>query len=356
MAGVARGAASSAMTDKSLSEMAIAQALPSPAFLSPALPANAERYFERRMFTDGVLTLPDGRLLPYWGFEDPVGAPGAKPFPSPLIRLNEGETAQVRLEMRKAAALKRTTMAASGADALRVATFDTHIYQWQPRASGTWLYQCHTGSPQDFEMGLYGLLVVDPAPDVSGRQLAFKNGPAYDTEKLWILDDVDPLWHDDVRNDDLAAPAAAERAFVPQYFLVNGTANTQTLHHPDVAITAKAGEKVLIRLLNASYSLVKITIEHFHGSIVSVDGTAIDTAACPWTSWIPLQPDRPLVMATGSRHDVLIDLDPAKNPAVPGTSYKVVFEFLDVKRRTVRNAASPDRLYVGRAETTISVI
>ena len=309
-----------------------------------------ERFFERRMFTDGMLVLPDGAHIPYWGFEDPVGAPGKKPLPSPLIRMREGETTQVRLEMRKSGALLRRASASVSGDAMRVATFDTHIYQWKPRASGTWLYQCHTSSAREFEMGLFGLLVVDPEPDASGRRLAYKNGPNYDHEAIWIFDDVDPHWHCDAGTAD-----APEPVFDPQYFLVNGIANTETLHHRDVAITASAGEKVLIRMLNASYSLVKISIEQFNGSIISVDGTAIDTSSCPWSSWIPVQPDRPMFLATGSRHDLLIDLDPAKNPAVRGTSYKVTFEYLDLSRRTVRNANSPSPLKTGRAVTTITV-
>jgi FtsP/CotA-like multicopper oxidase with cupredoxin domain len=348
MAGVARNLPSLTASEEQrvVASEAAGVARVQPQISQPQVP---QRYFERRMFADGVLAMPDGTKVPYWGFEDPVVAPGVKSFPSPVIRLRESETAQIRLELLKDRSNKA---AAAASNPVRVSTFDTNIYQWNPKASGTWLYQSHTNTPRDFEMGLFGLLVVDPAPDAVGRPLAFKNGPSYDQEKFWVLDDVDPAWHGDVMP---TTSGAAEAPFVPKYFLVNGVANTQALHHRDVAITAKQGEKVLIRLLNASYSLVKVSIEHFQGSIISVDGSAIDTAQSPWSSWIPVQPDRPLFMATGSRHDLLIDLDPAKNPAVRGQSYKVVFEFLDLAKRSIRNAGSQDPLYVGRAETTITV-
>ena len=343
MAGVARSLPSSAITVESF---------PENKRVSPDIP---DRFFERRMFTDGLLSLPDGKQLPYWGFEDPVNAAGVKAFPSPLIRMREGETSQVRLELRKQNAAAKSAVACNATDGMRYSTFDTQMYQWKPRASGTWLYQSHKSSPHDFEMGLYGLLVVDPAPDAAGRPLAFRNGPSYDTEKIWILDDVDPNWHDASRHENALGSVTAEQIFDPKYFLVNGVANTQAPRHADVAVTARAGEKVLIRLLNASFSIVKITLEHFHGSIVSVDGTAIDTQANPWASWIPLIPDRPLIMATGSRHDLLIDLDPLKNPAVAGKPYRIVFEFLDLARRSLRNATSPNALHIGRVETTITV-
>jgi FtsP/CotA-like multicopper oxidase with cupredoxin domain len=342
---------------------------PAPKLSAPGL--SPERLFERRMFTDGVLALPNGARLPYWGFEDPIGSPGRKSLPSPAIRVREGETAQFRLEMQKATASRCQSSlpssaagAAAGAtasDALQVTTYNTHIYQWTPRASGTWLYQSHSGTPLDFEMGLFGLLVVDPAPDTSGRTLAFKNGPSYDVEKFWVLDDIDPVWHEAQhasrhfkRQGD--GQALTDAPFNSKYFLINGVPNVEVAHHRDVAIEAEVGQKVLIRLLNASYSLVKISIEHFHGSIISVDGRAIDPAQCPWTSWIPVLPARPLFMATGSRHDLLIDLDPAKNPAVRGTSYKVVIEYLDLAKRTIRNAHARDAIHVGRAETTITIM
>jgi FtsP/CotA-like multicopper oxidase with cupredoxin domain len=348
MAGVARYMPSSTVSEEQLVAASDAAGI---ARVRPQIPQLQvpQQYFERRMFADGVLAMPDGAKIPYWAFEDPIAAPGVKAFPSPVIRLRENETAQIRLEMLKDRSHKS---AAAANTPVRVSTFDTNIYQWNPMASGTWLYQSHTNTPRDFEMGLFGLLVVDPAPDAAGRPLAFKNGPSYDQEKFWVLDDVDPSWHGDVMP---TSSGGGEAPFIPKYFLVNGVANTQAQHHRDVAITAKQGEKVLIRLLNASYSLVKVSIEHFQGSIISVDGSAIDTTQSPWTSWIPVQPDRPLFMATGSRHDLLIDLDPAKNPAVRGKSYKVVFEYLDLAKRSIRNAGAQDPLYVGRAETTITL-
>jgi FtsP/CotA-like multicopper oxidase with cupredoxin domain len=319
-------------------------------------------YFERRMFDDGVLKFSDGESVPYWGFNDPLNASSTRPIPSPVIRMREGEMAQVRLEMRKSSHAARTSSAraiSNGAAPhgnVSVATYESSIYQWQPRSAGTWLYQNHTATPLDFEMGLFGLLVVDPEPDAQGRNLAFRHGPNYDREQIWVLDDVDPTWHTpEAIAHSVANTTTTDRAFDPKYFLINGVANTDALQHRDVAINAKCGERVLIRLLNASYSLLRVSFEHFQGDIISVDGTAIDTAACPWTSWIPVRPEKPLILATGSRHDVLIDLDPAKNPVEPGKRYRVVFEFLDLKRRCIRNASAQNELHVGRIVTTISV-
>ncbi len=305
------------------------------------------------MFTDGILALPDGERLPYWGFEDPLAKPAAKSMLAPLIRMREGETAQVHLDM--SGDMSGNDRALSGGGS---ASAGNHIYQWRPRAAGTWLYQNHISTPREFEMGLYGLLVVDPDDNGAGRNLAFKNGPAYDVEQMWVLDDIDPAWH---QPNDAPISSAAEMPFNPKYFIINGVPNTEALAHRDVAVHAKPGQKLLIRLLNASFSVLKISFENLIGDIVSVDGTAIDTAACPWTSWIPVTPDRPVVMATGSRHDLLIDLDPAKNPNLTrnpsgtGNVHKVTFEFLDLQRRGLRNGSASNPLHVGRITTTITV-
>ena len=324
--------------------------------------ATPSKVFERKMFSDGLLTMPDGALLNYWGFEDPLHAPGSKTLLSPMIRVNERDSVHVKLEVRDRkpkTECKARPLSAAHRDigSVMCERFESYVYQWKPRSAGTWFYQCHTSTAHDFEMGLYGLLVVDPEPDKSGRALAYRTGPAYDVERCWVLDDIDPKWHgDDVLSTPTPCAMGALRPFDPKYFLVNGVPNTETLHHPDVAIEARAGEKVLIRLINASFSLLRVTLENFRGDIISVDGRPLDTSERPWTQWIPVQPDQPIYMATASRHDLLIDLDPAKNTFEVGSSYKIVFEFLDLARRSVRNSGAQHPAHVGRAVTTIRVV
>lgn len=108
----------------------------------------------------------------------------------------------------------------------------TYTYQWQPNFTGTYFYHCHRNTTQHFEMGLFGMLLVEP-PDafddpgefgkpggyprrmvanltgfpqfpgfVAGDPVAgVANGDPhaftvpYDVEALWVLDDVDSAWH-----------------------------------------------------------------------------------------------------------------------------------------------------------------
>jgi FtsP/CotA-like multicopper oxidase with cupredoxin domain len=314
--------------------------------------------FERRMFADGLLTMPDGAEVHFWGFEDPAAAPAKKCMLSQPIRVREGQVVHVKLETATGApARPRAMMCGSRLSRGPVAVQKTEsfIYQWQPRSAGTWLYQSHLASRLHFEMGLFGLMIVDPETDHAGRPLAYRDGPAYTVERTWVLDDVDPAWHTAGIADDGAA-ISADRAFDPKYFLINGVPNTEALHDERVTIDAAAGDKVLIRMLNASFSLMRIKVDGLQGNIISVDGQALASADRPWTNWSAVQPSQPMFMAAGARHDVLIDLDPAKNLIERGRDHLVTFEFLDWEKRQVRNCSAKCPAHIGRAVTRIRIV
>ena len=306
------------------------------------------------MFTDGALRMPDGETVNYWGFEDPSTPLRQRALPSPTIRVREGECVHIKLETQCAAPAQTVGARSSHASARLRST--SNIYQWQPRQAGTWLYQSHDSSLKQFEMGLFGLLIVDPEPSPCGRARAYRDGPAYDVERCWIFDDVDPAWHAGESLAKGGAGVAADSTFNPRYFLVNGVPNVETPEHADVAIEARPGDKILLRLLNASFSLLRTRIQALSGDIISADGKALAGPERPWSTWSRVNPGQPVYMATGARHDLLIDLGDARNPVQPGQEYRVTFEFLDWSKRAVRNAGSASPLHVGRAETVIRVV
>jgi hypothetical protein len=314
-----------------------------------------DRYIERRMFTDGEMTMPDGETIRYWGFQDPRTCDQTKCLPSPAIRVQEGECVQIKLELEPEAGKQGTGLRNGQSGDARLKS-TSHIYQWQPKSAGTWLYQSHASSLRHFEMGLFGLLIVDPAPDATGKPCAYRDGPAYDVERCWVFDDVDPSWHGVKPDAVLGKDGPAGAMFAPKYFLVNGVANVAAHDHANVAIDAKVGDKILMRLLNASFSLMRIRIQGLKGDIISVDGKALAGPDRPWGKWSPVQPGQPVYMATGARHDVLIDLDPVKNQVKAGDEFLVNFEFLDWSKRAVRNLDALAPLHVGKATTRIRVV
>lgn len=301
--------------------------------------------FERRMFSDGQMQMPDGAVVRYWGFADPREPGAPMRLPSPPIRVREGDCVQIKLEMETAAAARRTPSAAS----LKTTSY---MYQWQPKTAGTWLYQSHQGSLREFEMGLFGLLIVDPEPGVDGRARAYRDGPGYDVERCYIFDDIDPQWHGNGHD----ARKVQDADFDPKYFLVSGVPNVETMDHPEVSIDAKPGDKILIRFLNASFSLIRSSIDGLRADIISVDGKPLKGPDKPWGAWSGVGAGQPVYMATGARHDILIDLSAQRTAVKPGDEFVISTEFLDWSKRAVRNAGCENPLHVGRAQTRIRVL
>ncbi len=83
--------------------------------------------------------------------------------------------------------------------------------------------------------------------------------------------------------DGVARGCAPPPAFKPKYFLINGVANVATQGHADVAIEAKRGEQVLLRLMNAGFSLVKVQLHGLAANIIAVDGNTLGGSERPWT-------------------------------------------------------------------------
>lgn len=313
--------------------------------------------FERKMRI-GEFVMPDGEAIRFWSFVDPGLTTVHPRGVSPLIRLTEGDAAEITLKTQLP--VRRTSRLRSFAGGSRsranawMEANESYTYHWQPQKAGTWFYQSHTSSARQFEMGLYGVIVVDAAPDAQGRAVAYRNGPAYDVERFWVFDDIDPDWHRPELDGVSPEMGGRLQVFNPKYFLINGVPNTDTQQHPDVAIEANIGDKVLLRLMNASFSLVKVSIERLSAHIISVDGNVLGSAERPWTQWINLVPGQPLHLATASRHDLMLNLDPASG-VKPG-EYAVTVEFQNGRRRKVHTASSIHPAHIGRATTIIRVL
>lgn len=334
---------------------------------NPATPdwATATQYFERKVFNSGKLQIPElGVEMPFWGFEDPLKNPGKRTFPSPVIRLKEGELAHVKLE----ASFGRHTIHHHGIEPTTIndgvghvsmEVSGSYIYQWQPRSPGTWFYHCHVNTVLHFKMGLYGLLIVDPA-DGWGRVHKGATKYRYDVEQFWVLDDKDPNWFTLDRQAGLCGEDVGLNVFKPQYFFVNGVHKARTATdvgsgqtHP-VAVKARSDQKILLRVLNGAYSMVRLQIEDIPFEIVSIDGhSLVGSAERPWCKAQPCPPNEVMILPTASRHEIWID--PMQIPVNKRKQrYKVTFDYLDWITKRPHNPGQG--LLEGKAETFIDII
>jgi Multicopper oxidase len=322
----------------------------------------ANAYFVRKAFLNGELRMPDGREIRHWGFEDPLKAPGKRSLPSPLMRVQEGDLVHVKFESRSGSHTihhhgLQPTPFNDGVGHTSFEVTGDYIYQFQPEHAGTFFYHCHKNTVLHFKMGMYGLLIVDPPPNAQGQALAygpplngtFPNGrvPAYDVEQFWVLDDIDPRYQELNHDAGLCGEDVGLNIFRPKYFLITGTPTRPIASKVPAAaqkIVATQGQKILIRLLNASYSVVKVRIDGLSSHIIMTDGRSLDQ---PWSDWFPIAAGAPFFFGSAQRRTLLIDTAGKKG------EFPVYFEFQDWITRRVHNAGDPR--YEGSAFTTITV-
>jgi FtsP/CotA-like multicopper oxidase with cupredoxin domain len=126
-------------------------------------------------------------------------------------------------------------------------------------APGTTLYESGTNASVQVAMGLYGALIVRPT---TAGQAYNDPDTAYDAEAILVLSEVDP---------DLNQSADPNTFnfvdYAPKYWLMNGEA------YPDTdPIPVTAGDRLLMRYLNAGLAQHTMAVLGFHQTVVAGDG------------------------------------------------------------------------------------
>ena len=311
-------------------------------------------YFERKVF-DSTRKMADGVSIDFWGFEDLIRSKGLRLYPGPLMRLQEGQLAHVKLKSRKGPhtihhhGIEPTTMN----DGVGHVSFDVnseYTYQWRPKHPGTWFYHCHRNTVLHFQMGLYGLCIVDP---LDGWGYAYNGADRhrYDIEAMWVAEGWDQRWHNTIgqeHNAGLCGEDVGLNMYRPRYFMVTGVEKNQTTLDGRVAIRARKGQRVLIRLLNASYSVLGVKIDGIPVECVSIDGHALAGSDRPWCKPYSFAAGEEIRSTTAMRHELWFDT----SKLAPGT-YPVTFSYYDWIKKQIFNPGQG--FYEGKAQTTITI-
>ncbi len=316
-----------------------------------------------RWFRTIDIEMPDTNIVEFWGFSSPENTLGA--FPSDTIRLTQGQIFHCKLEQLKKGThtihwhgIEPTAMN-DGVGKLSFEVSGEYTYQWYASSAGTYFYHCHHNTVLHFEMGMYGMLIIDPPDDPGdppGTKRAFTNGPIYDVEAIWVSDDVDPVWHSDIagthgHDAGIACPFGMDMGlhnFNPQYFLITGvphpwSQNLPTdLTHPGVAVTVNTGQTLLVRLLCAGYCVHRYTIEGLDAEVIAMDGRPM--GQLPYTKYCQsfiINAGQSFELTAARRYDLII-----KPTGSDVGSHKVTVEFFDLNNGS----------FLGKAETFIHVV
>ncbi len=287
---------------------------------TPATPDRvaADVTIHREVHHGSRVTMPDGRVVEFFGFYDPTAGGDDKAFPSPLIRVREGQVVHTNLVAQK----NTHTIHHHGIEptphndgvghaSFEVAEGGSYTYQWRPSHSGTYFYHCHKNTTLHFELGMYGPLIVDP-PQGPGHVRRGQDVVTYDHEVLWIPDDVDPSWHELHHKVGLECPWDTSRTmlrFDPRYFLLSGIPHPLTRTDRRVTVTCQRGEQVLVRLLNAAYGPIALTLP-FDAEVIGRDGHALGSEEDRrYSRPYALPAGSRLELATAQRYDLLLRPD-----------------------------------------------
>lgn len=331
------------------------------------LPPSPNATFERQGLHDQEVTVPlvgGGTVaVTMWSFESRVNrgvdidSENRGGWPAQTIRVREGELAHTNLGSRTGPHTihQHGIEPTSVNDGVGHLTFEVaggrYVYQWLAGEAGTYFYHCHRNTTLHFEMGMYGMLIVDPdGPYIDGgpgKIYVANDLVNYDAEAIWVADDIDTRWHgvDDgplfngnpvlshvasgiqdcdtdgrsgfmpINDDD--NPHLHD--FNPNVFVVSGQAapfdptnSPANRLIPGAGATLELGQKLMVRALNASYcnQIWKFPTS-LQGSVTAIDGRTLGRSDIGFGAYSHpfslASINRQFLLTTARRYDVLID-------------------------------------------------
>ena len=287
---------------------------------------------------NGSETLADGTSLRTWYFSsaaDGAGFNGDRSVPSPVIEANEGDNVEITLN-----SMMEHSMHLHGLDvdtqndgvpALSFAVGgagnpSSYTYKFVAPHAGTYMYHCHVDTNKHFEMGMFGTIIIRPR-DGSINQI-WENGPAFDKEYIWQLTTYDSNWHSGNMGGGGMGDVSNLTRYRPDYFMINGKDGVNADNDSSTAITAKAGDKVLVRINGTSYMPGIVRMGGLSFEVVASDGRPLAQ------SYIATE----IMCAAGERYDIILTM-PSSGQYTGSIEY-----------RDIRNAKA-----LGTATTTITV-
>jgi FtsP/CotA-like multicopper oxidase with cupredoxin domain len=234
------------------------------ALLAPAGTAQAATVPIDLWAKTGSATMPDGQVVTVWGYslsDTAVDRPGG-----PVLTVNAGDTVQLTLHNQLS---EPTSLLFQGQvmvpDTSGVAAGGTKTYTFTADEPGTYLYEAGliANGQHQVAMGLYGVLVVNSG---TAGQAYGTAASAFDQEAVLLLSEIDPAL------SNAADPSAFDmRKFKPRYFLINGEA------YPDTdPIATTAGNRVLLRYVNAGMDYHSMAVLGVHQSVIALDGSPLN--------------------------------------------------------------------------------
>jgi len=258
---------------------------------------------------NGSTTMANGSTISTWYFSNGGGFNGDRTVPSPVIEANQGETVQVTLSSmmehtihfhgldvdQQNDGVPTTSFAVGG-----MGNPNSYTYTFLAPHAGTYHYHCHVDTVLHYEMGMYGTVIIRP-PNGSTTE-AWAGGPAFNKEYVWQFHTFDSSWHSGGGGmggggmGGSSGPNTTRHS--PNYFMINGRDGNNLNSDSTVAISAGAGQKVLVRGVHSGYQPAMVKMGGLVFDVIASDGRPLPSAISA-TEWL---------MAPGERYDLLVTM------------------------------------------------
>jgi len=205
--------------------------------------------------------------LKVWGYAaNETPSTKDKLVPGVLIQAREGKSITVEVKNTlpdpHGFSFPRLSVDEISPQSASITTGNTVSYTLTPKNAGVYLYQDAGSAGVNSAAGLFGAMIV--RPDKVLGKVAWKNGPTFDKEVLWVMTDMDYNgWNLVALDTDFGPSKVDTNTYKADYFLMNGMNGFRAMEDTATQISGTLGEKILVRIVNAgqySHSL------HFHGN------------------------------------------------------------------------------------------
>lgn len=214
--------------------------------------------------TDGFVTQADGVPVYFKGFSrtgDSLTVPGE------FFLVTEGET--ITITVHNTLGVDHSFVIDGLVDSGVIRAGESVELNFVAGAPGSYLFYDKLNAPYNRLIGLHGAMGILPAG--SDDEL-YSGSPQFMQQYYWVFNDIDPLWHEEIRNG--ATPTSE---FIPRYFTINGLsgrppgsadysdATLNAMKNLEVALRGSVGDRALIRVFNAGLCSHAV---HWHGNHV----------------------------------------------------------------------------------------
>ena len=218
--------------------------------------------------TGGPIELPE-----VWAWQADDHDPSV---PGPILRVDEGTEMAITLENTEdirphtfhVHALQKQWMddGAPASTGHQVGVDESHTYEIEANVPGTHLYHCHVQTQNHLDLGMYGILRVDPVDYEPPDKEFFMTVKEWDSQLSAMFAGGDTDFSHRDRNPDI--------------FTVNGRSAPTTFHPEEGSpMIVEEGDRVRVHVTNNGYENHAIHLHTHRFQVVEKDGGVVPEAA-----------------------------------------------------------------------------